>query len=247
MTKEDLSSLLRQLPSLKEPSRIAVSPEQDHSLTGLGGGAPQETTIVQDSIVVTSGQFQKCLLEMGPLLDRKAKALVSWRLSFGGDSRIEGEEDLEEMHVLGHVGGKTTSPALARANSKLAATVAKQQKKRFQDFLTIQDLKDEIRNLEPDFESVLVNAVAGTLYKDLLLNLRDRNRSVVLNQVEDEDEASDTEDDMDSKEPAREGNIGLIQLAAKGLSDRVRLASKGIDLFEGNTIARLRDILQTRI
>ncbi|KFH68620.1 hypothetical protein MVEG_05430 [Podila verticillata NRRL 6337] len=232
LTREDLSSLLRQLPSLKEPSRIAVSPEQDHSLTGLGGVAPQETTVVQDSILVTAGQFQKCLLNMGPLLDRKAKALVSWRLSFGGNARIEGEEDLEEMHVLGHVGGKTTSPALARANSKFAATVAKQQKKKFQDFLTIQDVKDEIRNLEPDFESVLVNAVAGTLYKDLLLNLRDRNRSVVLNQAEDEDEASDTEADVDSKEPARESNIGLIQLAAKGLSDKIRLASKGIDLFE---------------
>lgn len=232
---------------MKEPSRIAVSPEQDHSLTGLGGGAPQETIIVQDSIVVTSGQFQKCLLEMGPLLDRKAKALVSWRLSFGGDARIEGEEDLEEMRVLGYGSGKISSPVLVRTSTKLAATLAKQQKKKFQDFLTIQDVKDEIRNLEPDFELALVNAVAGTLYKDLLLNLRDRNRSVVLNQVEDEDETSDIEDDVDSKELAREDNIGLIQLAAKGLSDRIRLASKGIDLFEGNTIARLRDILQARV
>lgn len=233
MTKEDLSSLLRQLPSLKEPSRIAVSPEQDHSLTGFGGGAPQETTIVHDSIVVTSGQLQKCLLEMGPLLDRKAKALVSWRLSFGGDARIEGDEDLEDMNVHGFLGGKKTSPSLARAN-KFSATVAKQQKKRFQDFLTIQDVKDEIRNLELDFESALVNAVAGTLYKDLLLNLRDRNRSVVLNQAEEEDEASGAEGDMDGKKPAREDNHGLIQLAAKDFSDRIRLASKGIDLFEGN-------------
>ncbi|KAG0337521.1 E3 UFM1-protein ligase 1 [Podila horticola] len=238
LTKEDLSSLLRQLPSLKEPSRIAVSPEQDHSLTGFGGGAPQETTIVHDSIVVTSGQLQKCLLEMGPLLDRKVKALVSWRLSFGGDARIEGDEDLEDMNVLGILGGKNTSPSLARTNNKLSATVAKQQKKRFQDFLTIQDVKDEIRNLESDFESALVNAVAGTLYKDLLLNLRDRNRSVVLNQAEEEDEASDAEGDVDGKKPAREDNRGLIQLAAKDFSDRIRLASKGIDLFEAKDRVR---------
>ncbi|KAG0026983.1 E3 UFM1-protein ligase 1 [Podila clonocystis] len=235
LTKEDLSSLLRQLPSLKEPSRIDVSPEQDHSLTGLGGGAPQETTIVQDSIVVTSGQLQKCLLEMGPLLDRKAKALVSWRLSFGGDARIEGDENLEDMNVFGLLGGKTTSLSLARVNSKLSATVAKQQKKKIQDFLTIQDVMDEIRKLDPDFEPALVSAVAGTLYKDLLLNLRDRNRSVVLNQVEDEGEASGADIDVDSKEPMREDDIGLIQLAARDLSDRIRLASKGIDLFEAET------------
>ncbi|KAF9334759.1 E3 UFM1-protein ligase 1 [Podila minutissima] len=236
LTKEDISSLLRQLPSLKEPSRIAISPEQDHSLTGLGGGVPQEITIVQDSIVVTSGQLQRCLLEMGPLLDRKAKSLVSWRLSFGGDARIEGIEDLEDMNVLGLLGGKEASPALARVNSKLGAAVSKQQKKRFQDFLTIQDVKEEVRNLEPDFEPALVNAVAGTLYKDLLLNLRDRNRSVVLNQVEDEDEASGAETDVDNKEPAQEDKIGLIQLAAKDLSDRIRLASKGIDLFDDVTV-----------
>ncbi|KAG0030809.1 E3 UFM1-protein ligase 1 [Podila clonocystis] len=236
LTKEDLSSLLRQLPSLKEPSRIDVSPEQDHSLTGLGGGAPQETTIVQDSIVVTSGQLQKCLLEMGALLDRKAKALVSWRLSFGGDTRIEGDEDLEDMNLFGLLGGKTTSMSLARANSKLSATIAKQQKKKFQDFLTIQDVKDEIRKLDPDFEPALVSAVAGTLYKDLLLNLRDRNRSVVLNQMEDEGEASGADNDVDSKEPMREDDIGLIQLAARDLSDRIQLASKGIDMFEDVTV-----------
>ncbi|KAG0092592.1 E3 UFM1-protein ligase 1 [Podila epicladia] len=232
LTKEDILSLLRQLPSLKEPARIAISPEQDHSLTGFDGGAPQETTIVQDSIVVTSGQLQRCLLEMGPLLDRKAKALVSWRLSFGGDAIIEGDEDLEDMNVLGFLGGKASLPSLARANSKLGASVSKQQKKKLQDFLTIQDVKDEIRKLEPDFEPALVNAVAETLYKDLLLNLRDRNRSVVLNQVEDEDEATGAEDDVNSKELAQEDSIGLIQLAAKDLSDRIRLASKGIDLFE---------------
>ena len=85
---------------------------------------------MQDSIVVTSGQLQRCLLEMGLLLDRKAKALVSWRLSFGGDARIEGDEDLEDMNVLGLLGGKEASPSLARANSKLGAFVSKQQKKK---------------------------------------------------------------------------------------------------------------------
>ncbi|KAF9426657.1 E3 UFM1-protein ligase 1 [Podila epigama] len=236
LTKEDLSSLLRQLPRLKEPAtRVAIAPDQDPSLTGLGGGAPQEVTIVQDTIIVTSGQYQKCLLEMGPLLDRKVKALVSWRLTYGGDALLEGEDNLEDVKIVGNLSSKFSLSTLARAQIKVPVDIAKQHRKRYQDFLTIQDVKEEIRKLEPDFEPALVNAIAGTLYKDLLLNFQDRNRSVILNQVEEELEAEKEEKQDDSQDGGvqkKENELAKVQLAANNLLDRIQLAAKGIDVFD---------------
>ncbi|KAK3834016.1 MAG: hypothetical protein J3R72DRAFT_227813 [Linnemannia gamsii] len=268
LTKEDISRLLQQLPSLKEPtSRIPVAPEQDPSLTGLNGGSPQESLVIQDSIVVTSGQFQKCLLRMGPLLDRKAKALLSWRLSFGGnankDDFADGQEDVDDFFST--TVSSSNDPASLRSlldqassavnggsgqgpkKSKKGKQTQQQQqgakangKKQLRDFLTIQDIKEEIRDMEPDFDSALVNATAGILYNDLLQNLKDRNRSMILRAQEEEEEEGEEEHDTATEQQVKavqeavwfSSAISEIQL----LSKRIQLSSKGIEVFEDGTV-----------
>ncbi|KAG0336879.1 E3 UFM1-protein ligase 1 [Podila humilis] len=243
LTKQDVSSLLAQLPCLKDPATchtIALSSDQDHSLTGLGGGAAQETSVVQGSIVITSGQLQKCLLRMGPLLDRKLKSLVSWRLSSGEDTTWVDQVDefVDDDEELEGFAAKTLSTRTNNNNSKAVGggggvVTTKKLRKQFQDFLTIHDVKEEIRNMEPEFDPVLVNAVAGTLYKDLLLNLRDRSRSVVLNHHHHHPQAED-EENIGTVHPAtfEKDIVDSIQYAARHLSDRIRLAAKGIDVIE---------------
>ncbi|GJJ73820.1 E3 UFM1-protein ligase 1 [Entomortierella parvispora] len=238
LTKEDITSLLRQLPSLAEPTgRIAIASDQDHSLTGLGGGSPQEVVILQGSVVVTSGQFQKCLLRMGPLLDRKAKALFSWRLSFGSNDLIEGQDVAGESS-----GGYATfkshfeTPLKASGSRKSAKSKSSSEskdspiKKQLQDFLTIQDVKDEVRDLEPEFDSALVNAVAGALHQELLQNLRERNRSMVLTQAAQDDEQFHTEGTPSTK------HINLEVPDIHPLSDNIRLYSNAVDLFEDSSV-----------
>ncbi|KAF9131256.1 E3 UFM1-protein ligase 1 [Mortierella sp. 14UC] len=270
LTKEDISRLLEQLPSLKEPtSRISVAPEQDPSLTGLNGGSPQESLVIQDSIVVTSGQFQKCLLRMGPLLDKKAKALFEWRLSFGGnankDDFLGGQEDVEDTLLLSSSNDPASLRALldqassamnggsgqgSRKNQKGKQTQQQQQgtksdgKKQLRDFLTVQDVKEEIRDMEPDFDTALVNATAGILYKDLLQNLKDRNRSMILRAQEEEEEdeqegekggdAVSKEQLKATQEAAVWSNSAMSEI--QSLSKRIQLSSKGIDVFEDGSV-----------
>ncbi|KAK5816208.1 hypothetical protein F5H01DRAFT_201991 [Linnemannia elongata] len=270
LTKEDISRLLQQLPSLTEPtSRIPVAPEQDPSLTGLNGGSPQETLVIQDSIVVTSGQFQKCLLRMGPLLDRKAKMLLSWRLSFGNtnndddlaDGGGQGEDaegvfsnDTASLRSLldqasAITGGGPGSKKSQKGKQTQQQRLQQQQgiksdgKKQLRDFLTIQDVKDEIREMEPDFDSVVVNATAGILYKDLLQNLKDRNRSMVLrSQEEDEEQGQGGEEDQGAviEEQAQKTREAVWSNAAmseiQSLSKRIQLSYKAIEVFEDGTV-----------
>ncbi|KAF9544107.1 hypothetical protein EC957_012402 [Mortierella hygrophila] len=267
LTKEDISRLLQQLPSLAEPtSRIPVAPEQDPSLTGLNGGSPQEALVIQDSVVVTSGQFQKCLLRMGPLLDRKAKALLSWRLSFGNtnnDDDLSGSggqgEDAEGVFsndaaslrsLLDQASAITGGGQGSRKSQKGKQTQQQQQqqgvksdgKKQLRDFLTIQDIKDEIREMEPDFDSAVVNATAGILYKDLLQNLKDRNRSMVLRAQDQEDQEQGGEESQGavSEEQAQEAQKAVWSNAAmleiQSLSKRIQLSSKAIEVFEDGTV-----------
>ncbi|KAG0280135.1 E3 UFM1-protein ligase 1 [Linnemannia exigua] len=268
LTKEDISRLLQQLPSLKEPtSRIPVAPEQDPSLTGLNGGSPQESLVIQDSIVVTSGQFQKCLLRMGPLLNRKAKALLSWRLSFGGnankDDFADGQEDADDFFPSTLSSSNDTASLRAlldqassvvsdgsgqgsKKNKKGKQTQQQQQgakangKKQLRDFLTIQDIKEEIREMEPDFDSALVNATAGILYNDLLQNLKDRNRSMILRAQEEEEEGGEEEHDAANEEQAKATHEAVWSSSAvseiQSLSKRIQLSSRGIDVFEDGTV-----------
>ncbi|KAF9090232.1 hypothetical protein BGX29_011574 [Mortierella sp. GBA35] len=243
-------------------TKIPVAPEQDPSLTGLNGGSPQETLVIHDSIVVTSGQFQKCLLRMGPLLDRKAKALLSWRLSFGNsnnDDFANGQEDADEI-FSGDVASLTALMDQANAFSsggggqgsrkgqkgkQTAQRAAKSSggKKQLRDFLTVQDIKDEIWEMEPDFDSALVNATAGVLYKDLLQNLKDRNRSMILRAQEEEQEgegagekevSEDKEQAQATQDATAWSNSALLEI--QSLSKRIQLSSKGIELFEDGTV-----------
>lgn len=249
LTKEDVTSLLRQLPSLAEPtSRIAIAPDQDHSLTGLGGVSPQEVIILQGSVVVTSGQFQKCLLRMGPLLDRKAKALFSWRLSFGSNDLIENQEDAGEP-TGGYATFKSHFETPSKAGGSRKGTKSKNSaeskdsliKKQLQDFLTIQDVKDEVKAMEPEFDSTLVNAVASALHQELLQNLRERNRSMVLTQAAQDDDQVHAEET-----PALE-NIDLEVPDVHPLSDSIRLYANAVDLFEGKLVEPARDLMVARL
>ncbi|KAF9982016.1 E3 UFM1-protein ligase 1, partial [Modicella reniformis] len=247
LTKDDIASLLRQLPSLTEPtSRIAVAPDQDSSLTGFGGGPPQEAFVIHDSIVITSGQFQKCLLKMGPLLDRSFKALVSWRLSFGADQEYEGQVEDENpsnygegFSLKGLIENDMNAQMRQRKdnNSKRKGSQGGikhdgNSKKQAQDFLTMKDLKEEILLLEPDFDPALVTTVAKVLHGDLVRNLKDRNRSVVLNQVQENEE--EEEEVKDKQEP-----VAMLDTSGKdirsvtySLSKRIELSAKGINVFE---------------
>ncbi|KAF9902565.1 E3 UFM1-protein ligase 1 [Linnemannia zychae] len=271
LTKEDISRLLEQLPCLKEPiSRIPVAPEQDPSLTGLNGGSPQESLVIQDNIVVTSGQFQKCLLRMGPLLDRRAQALFVWRLSFGGNANkndyVGDQDDAEDTLLSPSSNDPANLRALldqatsavngssgqgSRKMQKGKQTQQQQQqgsksdgKKQLRDFLTIQDVKEEIREMEPEFDAALVNATAGILYKDLLQNLKDRNRSMVLRAQEEEEEGG--HEDEEGGDVASEEQLKMTQDASvwfnsvmseiQSLSKRIQLSSKGIDDFEDGSV-----------
>ncbi|KAF9147307.1 E3 UFM1-protein ligase 1 [Linnemannia schmuckeri] len=263
LTKEDIFCLLRQLPSLSEPtSQIPVALEQDPSLTGLNGGSPQETLVIQDSIVVTSGQFQKCLLRMGPFLDRKAKALLSWRLSFGntnndddltgggqgeGDSGDVFSNDAASLRSLLDQASAIATGQGSRKNQKGKQTQQQQGaksegKKQLRDFLTIQDVKDEIQEMEPDFDSAVVNATAGILYKDLLQNLKDRNRSMVLRAQEQEEEDREGEEGQGAVDEEQQqqvlgavwSNMAISEI--QSLSKHVQLASKGIEVFEDGAV-----------
>ncbi|KAF9575107.1 E3 UFM1-protein ligase 1 [Mortierella alpina] len=238
LTKDDLASLLRQLPSLAEPtSRIPIAPDQDHSLTGFGGSSPQATIIVQDSIVVTSGQLQKCLLRMTPLLDSKVKALISWRLSFGDNELMDMSDQTFEPHSNFKDLVHQATAALERKSSRSTKAqggkdTGMKKKKQLQDFLTVQDVKDEVKKLEPDFDSALVNAVAGILYRDLLQNLKDRNRSAVLNQA-----SEDEEPEVETAEVSDESVVNASILSAvQALSRRIELSSKGIEVFEDSAL-----------
>ncbi|KAF9956026.1 E3 UFM1-protein ligase 1 [Mortierella alpina] len=234
LTKDDLASLLGQLPSLAEPtSRIPIAPDQDHSLTGFGGTSPQATITVQDSIIVTSGQLQKCLLKMGPFLDSKVKTLISWRLSFGDNELMDMPDQTFEPHsnLKGLVDQATA--ALHRKSSRSTKAqggrdAGMKKKKQLQDFLTVQDVKDEIGKLEPDFDPALVNAVAGILYRDLLQNLKDRNRSAVLNQA-----SEDEEPEVEAVNKSDEGVVTASVLSAvRALSKRLDLSSRGVEMFD---------------
>ncbi|KAF9990598.1 E3 UFM1-protein ligase 1 [Mortierella antarctica] len=234
LTKDDLASLLRQLPSLAEPtSRIPIAPDQDHSLTGFGGSPLQATIVVQDSIVVTSGQLQKCLLRMAPLLDSKAKALISWRLSFGDNELMEMPDQTFEPHSSLKVLVDQATATLERKSSRSTKAqggkeAGMKKKKQLQDFLTMQDVKDEINKLEPDFDPALVNAVAGILYRDLLQNLKDRNRSAVLNQA-----SEDEEPEMEAVEKSDGGVAAASVLTSVWtLSKRIDLSCRGVEVFE---------------
>lgn len=218
--------------------------------------------MIQDSIVVTSGQFQKCLLRMGPLLDRKAKMLLSWRLSFGNtnnDDDLAGDggqgEDAEGIFsndaaslrsLLDQASAITGGGQGSKKSQKGKQTQQQQQqqhqgvksdgKKQLRDFLTIQDIKDEIREMEPDFDSAVVNATAGILYKDLLQNLKDRNRSMVLRAQEEEEQEQEGEEGPGavSEEQAQEAvwcNAAMLEI--QSLSKRIQLSSKAIEVFEG--------------
>ncbi|KAG0242331.1 hypothetical protein B0O80DRAFT_437891 [Mortierella sp. GBAus27b] len=237
LTKGDMSSLLRQLPSLAEPtSRIPVAPDQDQSLTGFRGGQPQEAFVVQDSIVVTSGQFQKCLLKTGPLLDKSLKAVVSWRLSFGPDEDFDGQ-DLDDLQVHGPslkelVESDTVEQIRQRKDNKRKASqggnkLDGSKKKQIQDFMALKNVKEEIQLLEPDFDPTLAACVARVLYGDLVRNLKDRNRSVVLDEVQENGE----EDKKESVEK-QDNNGKDIGSAIHSLFKRIELSAKGIDVFD---------------
>ncbi|KAF9434090.1 E3 UFM1-protein ligase 1 [Entomortierella beljakovae] len=246
-TKDDISNLLRQLPCLVEPSsKIPIAPDQDHSLTGLGGGSPQEAFIIQDGIVVTSGQLQKCLLKMGPLLDQSLKALVSWRLTFGDSEPLDVDEDFNEddddfnaigehgvnlkglmESILGNSQQKTGRSKSAASKNDIKKK-KKGGKKQIQEFLTMLDLKGEIRRLEPEFDSALVNATAGALYKGLIHNLKDRNRSVILNQMQDEmeEEAEEIENKVCGDDSNQIRGVDRLPSAIISLAKRINAAVK---------------------
>ncbi|KAF9920129.1 E3 UFM1-protein ligase 1 [Linnemannia zychae] len=270
LTKEDISRLLGQLPSLSEPTtRIPISSEQDPSLTGLNGGSPQETLVIQDSIVVTSGQLQKCLLRMGPLLDRKAKAFLSWRLSFGDDPNMDdiiGEQDsmdgfmcdvtslkdLMNQSFAFMSAANTASGQGSRKNQKgkqIQHHLYHQQQgiklggKNLQELMTIQDVRNEIREMEPDFDSALVNTTAGILYRDLLQNLKVQSRSMVLKALEDEEKeheskerSNETDEVQTEKQEYENMRPNFIITEIMSLLKRIQLSSKGIDAFEDATI-----------
>lgn len=233
--------------------------------------------MIQDSIVVTSGQFQKCLLRMGPLLDRKAKMLLSWRLSFGNtnndddlaDGGGQGEDaegvfsnDTASLRSLldqasAITGGGPGSKKSQKGKQTQQQRLQQQQgiksdgKKQLRDFLTIQDVKDEIREMEPDFDSEVVNATAGILYKDLLQNLKDRNRSMVLrSQEEDEEQGQGGEEDQgavieDQAQKTREAvwsNAAMSEI--QSLSKRIQLSYKAIEVFEGNIERKRRYLVE---
>ncbi|KAG0013483.1 E3 UFM1-protein ligase 1 [Entomortierella chlamydospora] len=196
---------------------------------------------------------------MGPLLDRSLKALVSWRLSFGENEQLENdgdidddEEDLDAFgerganirglleHIVGaHNQQRKTSRSKSSQSTSKGSGKKKKGKKQIQDFLSIQDVKEEIRQLEPDFDSALVNATAGALYKSLVQNLKDRNRSVVLNQVQEDEEEEEKHGDqtLESKQDTKE-QLGVEHLppAIHSLAKRIELSSKGIDVFEDASV-----------
>ena len=246
LTKGDIAGLLRQLPCLTEPTtHIAVSSDQDQSLTGFRGGLPQEAVVVQDTIVATSGQFQKSLLMMGPLLDRSLKAVVSWRLSFDPDENYEGQDDDDDLYGFGDRGSSlkelieydSSTQIRQRKDNKRkgnqgANKLDGRKKKPIHEFLTMKDVREEVQRLEPDFDLALVNCIAKVLYGDLVRNLRDRNRSVVLHELQDNDEEVE---DKDKEEPVEVQDTAVNSLgsAIYALSRRIELSAKGIDVFEG--------------
>ncbi|KAF9363421.1 E3 UFM1-protein ligase 1 [Mortierella sp. NVP85] len=245
LTKGDIAGLLRQLPSLTEPTtHIAVSSDQDQSLTGFRGGLPQEAVVIQDTIVATSGQFQKSLLMMGPLLDRSLKAVISWRLSFDPDGNYEGQDDDEDLYGFGDRGSSlkelieydSSTQIRQRKDNKRkgnqgASKPDGSKKKPIHEFLTMKDVREEVQRLEPDFDLALVNCIAKVLYGDLVRNLRDRNRSVVLHELQENDEEVEDKD----KEPVEVQDTAVKSLgsAIYALSRRIELSARGIDVFEG--------------
>ncbi|KAF9918625.1 hypothetical protein BX616_007208 [Lobosporangium transversale] len=230
---------------MEPTSRIVISPEQDPSMTGFGGGLPQETFVIHDSIVVTSGQLQKCLMKMGPLLDRSLENLVSWRLSFGDNQQLCGQDDQDDYEPYFAGQGNSHSSLKGFVEHAMSAldslkknnshhTKASLQggrkkdgpnNKRIQDFLTIQDIKKEVERLEPDFDPALINMIAKVLNGDLIQNLRDRNRSIVLDQVQGEEK----DEEIEAKNTS--GNKA-VSSAIASLSKRIELSSQGIDVFE---------------
>ncbi|KAF9585025.1 E3 UFM1-protein ligase 1 [Lunasporangiospora selenospora] len=242
LTSGDIASLLRQLPSFKDPAaHIQVAPEQDHSITGFGGGYPQESFIIRDTFVLTSGQIQKCMLKMGPFLDKKIKAVVSWRLSFGGDPELDdegGQGDMTAISISLHEHLFGSSPVYRKdkssKSSKNGPTTGKgSNKKKLQDFMALKDIENEIKIIEPDFDPEMVKAVSRALYRELLQNLRDRNRTVILNEAEEAvEEAVDTTNNAPQIDPSAQ--IIVSQLFA--LWRRVRLFSKGIDVFDDQSV-----------
>ncbi|KAF8938069.1 E3 UFM1-protein ligase 1 [Dissophora ornata] len=182
---------------------------------------------------------------MGPLLDRSLKNLVSWRLSFGDSNQMNGQDEDDDPYIIGERGSslkgiaehvlnmqipQRKSGGKARNGQAGGGKNGSKKKKQTQDFLTVQDVKEEIKQLEPDFDPGLVNATAGILYRDLVQNLKDRNRSVVLNQMQEEEDVEVTED----KERHLENKS--ILSAIQSLSKRIELSSRGIDVFEDSSV-----------
>lgn len=200
--------------------------------------------MIQDTVVATSGQFQKCLLTMGPLLDRSLKAVVSWRLSFDPDGDYEGHDEEDDLYGLGDRGSSlkeliendsSTQIRQRKDNKRKGNQGASKhdgsKKKPIHEFLTVKDVKEEVQRLEPDFDLTLVNCIAKVLYGDLVRNLRDRNRSVVLHELQENEQV----EEQDKEEP-----VGIEETAVKGLgsaiyalSKRIELSAKGVDAFEG--------------
>ncbi|KAG0267395.1 E3 UFM1-protein ligase 1 [Actinomortierella ambigua] len=268
--KGDLASLLAQLPSLTHPHSRPSPPATDRDdggegVTGFGGvGSPYDTFILQDRAVLTSGQIQKCMLEMGPLLDNTLKAVMSWRLSFGSLGLVL-DDHVEENSEAGSGGGVTSSdqhreqiqqvisqkgrkdrikmvsPSLSKSKGKGSSSdllvgsggsATNQKKKRLDDFLTLADIIAELKTTEPDLEPMLAEAIARALHRPLLLQLKEKNRHLVIDQAEErgiDEPAEQHSGDIVNKQATK-----LLEHILQTL-DKIAAFAKGVELFEDSS------------
>ncbi|KAG0228418.1 E3 UFM1-protein ligase 1 [Actinomortierella wolfii] len=248
-------------------SWVDIKHQNSDVVTGFEGvGSPYDTFILHDRIVLTSGQIQKCLLKMDPLLENRLKTLKSWRLSFGSmglilDNHVEDtvglggdgrgtetstdERRKQILQVISQKGRKdrikVVSPSSSKSKGKGSGSDLRNsrdgpsnQKKCLEEFLTLADIVAELETQEPDFEPMLTDAIARVLHRPLLSQLKERNRQLIIDQVEEQ-----ADDGLSEKNV---GGVTIVKQASQLLDyinqtqDKIFAYADGIKLFEDSSV-----------
>ncbi|KAF9970997.1 hypothetical protein BGZ73_006119 [Actinomortierella ambigua] len=246
-------------PSRAHPPTADHHEGEENSVTGFGGvGSPYDTFVLQGRIVLTSGQIQKCMLKMESLLENRLKAVMSWRLSFGSlglilDDNVEEsyetggtDEASNDQHheriqqVISQKGRKDrirmVSPSSLKPKGKGSSTDllggGANQRKRLEDFLTLADIVAELEALDPDFEPMLAEAISRALHRPLLIQLKEKNRHLVIDQAEEK--GSEKPQEHASGDSVAKQATKLLEHIRQTL-DKIDAFAQGVGLFEDSS------------
>ncbi|KAG0230573.1 E3 UFM1-protein ligase 1 [Actinomortierella wolfii] len=220
-----------------------------HDRIVLTSGQIQKCLLKMDSLLEnrlkTLKSWRLSFGSMGLILDNHVEDAVE----LGGDGR-ETETSTDErrkqiLQVISQKGRKdrikVVSPSSSKAKGKGSGSDLRNsrdgpsnQKKRLEEFLTLADIVAELETQEPDFEPMLTEAIARALHRPLLSQLKERNRQLIIDQVEEQ-----ADDGLSEKNV---GGVTIVKQASQLLDyinqtqDKIFAYADGVKLFEDSSV-----------